>query len=54
MRKGVPVLLAHECDADSQPENCVEFATFFWEGQTPPHLLSWGLYRQIAVAMRSG
>lgn len=54
MRKGIKVLMAHECDRKTKPEACVEFRVFFDCDQTPPNLKSWGLYREIAVALHSG
>lgn len=54
MRKGVRMLLAHECDVRRKPDTCVPFETFFEAGQTPAHLKAWDLYHDLAVSMRSG
>ena len=43
MRKGIKVVLAHECDWRGKADACVPFGHFLTEGQTPPHLLAWGL-----------
>ena len=46
--------MAHECDEREKHDTVTPFSTFFDEGQTPPHLLAWGIYRDIAVAMQTG
>ena len=54
MRKGMKLLLAHECDSHEKRSSCVRFDTFFEPGQTPHHLKAWNIYGNIAVSMYGG
>ena len=54
MRKGMKILMAHECDRHEKPQSCVPFDTFFQAGQTPNHLKAWNLYGDIAVSLYGG
>ena len=55
MRAGIKVVMAHECDLRAKgPREVVPFSHFFDDSQTPPHLLAWGVYHDIAVAMHGG
>ena len=54
MRKGMKILMAHECDRHERPQSCVPFDTFFQAGQTPNHLKAWNLYGDIAVSLYGG
>ena len=54
MRAGLRVVMAHECDGATKGGEAVPFSHFFDGAQTPPHLLAWGLYHDIAVAMHGG
>ena len=48
------LLMAYEQDHQTRPESCVPFGVFFDANQTPPHLIHWGIYREIATALNAG
>ena len=54
MQQGIRVVMAHERGGRPQLLPPVPFGRFFDEGQTPPHLLAWGIYADIAVALHGG
>ena len=54
MQQGIKVVMAHERGGKPQLLPPVPFGRFFDEGQTPPHLLAWGIYADIAVALHGG
>ena len=54
MRAGIKIIMAHECDFKTKLETCVPFSVLFDPTQTPPHLVAWGVYHDIAVALNGG